>query len=92
MKTTTASNIPSRSRSACRSIRNDRARPDLTGASFGYTMGAEAHLLTKTKSPVMSGTRVAILPSKTLAESPDLLDIVFVPSLAIARRNQGARQ
>jgi cyclohexyl-isocyanide hydratase len=54
---------------------------DLVGPQqvFGYTMGAQVHTLWKTKTPVVSDTGLTFLPSKTLAECPDPVDILFVP-------------
>lgn len=46
---------------------------------FGYTMGAQVHLVWKSKSPVITDTGISILPSKTFAECPDPVDILFVP-------------
>lgn len=54
---------------------------DLVGPQqvFGYTMGAQVHLVWKTRDPVVSDTGISILPTKTFAECPDPLDILFVP-------------
>lgn len=54
---------------------------DLIGPQqvFGYTMGAQVHLIWKTKDPVVTDTGVSIIPTKTLSECPDPVDILFVP-------------
>jgi cyclohexyl-isocyanide hydratase len=54
---------------------------DLVGPQqvFGYTMGTKVHLVWKTKDPVVSDTGLSILPTKTFAECPDPVDILFVP-------------
>jgi cyclohexyl-isocyanide hydratase len=53
---------------------------DLIGPQqvFGYVMGANVHLVAKTKDIVVSDTGVAIQPSKTFADCGNP-DIVFVP-------------
>ncbi len=54
---------------------------DLVGPQqvFGYVMGAHVHLVAKTKDPVVSDTGITIQPSKTFADCPDPVDILFVP-------------
>jgi cyclohexyl-isocyanide hydratase len=54
---------------------------DLVGPQqvFGYMMGARIHLVWKNKTPVMSDTGISILPTMTLAECPETVDILFVP-------------
>lgn len=54
---------------------------DLIGPQqvFGYMMAAHIHLVWKSKDPVVSDTGIAITPTKTLAECPDPVDILFVP-------------
>lgn len=54
---------------------------DLVGPQqvFGYTMGTKVHLVWKTKTPVVSDTGIAITPTMTFAECPDIVDILFVP-------------
>lgn len=54
---------------------------DLIGPQqvFGYLMGAHVHLVAETKDLVVSDTGVAIQPSKTFADCPDPVDILFVP-------------
>ena len=54
---------------------------DLIGPQqvFGYLMGTHVHLVAKTKDLVVSDTGVAIQPSKTFADCPDPVDILFVP-------------
>lgn len=54
---------------------------DLIGPQqvFGYVMGTHVHLVAKTKDPVVSDTGVTIQPSKTFADCPDPVDILFVP-------------
>jgi len=54
---------------------------DLIGPQqvFGYLMGTHVHLVAKTKDLVVSDTGVAIQPSKTFADCPQPVDILFVP-------------
>jgi len=54
---------------------------DLIGPQqvLGYVMGTHVHLVAKTKDLVVSDTGVAIQPSKTFADCPSPLDILFVP-------------
>lgn len=54
---------------------------DLIGPqqTFGYLMGTNVHLVAKTKDPVVSDTGVTIQPSRTFADCPTLVDILFVP-------------
>ncbi len=54
---------------------------DLIGPQqvFGYLMGTHVHLVAKTTDLVVSDTGVAIQPSKTFADCPDPVDVLFVP-------------
>lgn len=54
---------------------------DLIGPQqvFGYVMGTNVHLVAKTKDPVVSDTGVTIQPSKSFADCPDPVDILFIP-------------
>lgn len=54
---------------------------DLVGPQyfFGSLMGATVRLVAKDRSPVMSDTGIAIVPTATLAECPADLDVLFVP-------------
>lgn len=54
---------------------------DLIGPQqiFGYMTGVEIHLVGKSKEAVVSDTGVAIAPTKTFADCPEVLDILFVP-------------
>jgi len=62
---------------------------DLVGPQqvFGYTMGARVHLVWKTKLPVVTDTGLSIVPTKTFAECPDPVDIIFVPGGGLATIN-----
>lgn len=59
---------------------------DLVGPQymFGNLMGATIHLVSKTREPVMSDTRLAIVPNATYADVPADLDILFVPGAGSA--------
>lgn len=46
---------------------------------FAGLMGATVHHIAKTMEPVTSDTKLAILPTLTLAQTPRDLDILFVP-------------
>jgi transcriptional regulator GlxA family with amidase domain len=46
---------------------------------FGNLMGAQIHLVSKTLDPVMSDTKLAIMPNATYDDIPKDLDIFFVP-------------
>jgi len=54
---------------------------DLIGPQqvFGYVMGANVHLVAKTKDVVVSDTQVGIRPSKTFVDCPSAIDIMVVP-------------
>jgi cyclohexyl-isocyanide hydratase len=54
---------------------------DLVGPQYmlGNLMGAKVHLVARTLAPVMSDTGLAIAPTVTLARTPKVLDILFVP-------------
>ena len=54
---------------------------DLVGPQqvFGYMMATKVHLVWKNKSPVVTDTGIAITPTMTFAECPDIVDILFVP-------------
>lgn len=54
---------------------------DLVGPHqvLGFLGGAQIHLLWKSKQPVVSDTGLPIVPTRTLADCPDPLDILFVP-------------
>jgi len=54
---------------------------DLIGPQqvFGYVMGANVHLVAKTKDIVVSDTGVGVLPSRTFADCPSVVDILVVP-------------
>lgn len=54
---------------------------DLIGPQqvFGYTMGAKVHLVWKNREPVVTDTRVSILPTQTFESCPKQIDILFVP-------------
>jgi len=54
---------------------------DLIGPQqvFGYVMGCKVHLVAKTAEFVTSDTGVAIRPTRTFADCPDPVDILFVP-------------
>ena len=62
---------------------------DLIGPQqvFGYTMGCNVHLVAKTAELVTSDTGVSIKPTKTFAECPDPVDILFVPGGGIGTIN-----
>jgi len=51
---------------------------------FGNLMGAEIFLVSKTLNPVMSDTKIAIVPNATFADVPKDLDILFVPGAGSA--------
>ncbi|WP_249728852.1 DJ-1/PfpI family protein [Acidovorax sp. CCYZU-2555] len=46
---------------------------------FAGLMGATVHHVAKTMEPVVSDSRLALMPTATLAECPRDLDILFVP-------------
>jgi len=54
---------------------------DLVGPQYFFAslMGATVHLVSKDRSPVMSDTGLAIVPTTTLDECPRDLDVLFVP-------------
>jgi len=54
---------------------------DLIGPQqvFGYLMGVHVHLVAKSKDLIVSDTGVAIQPTKTFADCPAPVDILFVP-------------
>jgi cyclohexyl-isocyanide hydratase len=54
---------------------------DLVGPQqvFGYMMATKVHLVWKNKSPVITDTGIAITPTMTFAECPDIVDILFLP-------------
>ncbi len=54
---------------------------DLIGPQqvFGYVMGCKVHLVAKTADLVTSDTGVSIKPTKTFADCPDPVDLLFVP-------------
>lgn len=54
---------------------------DLIGPQqvFGYVMSTHVHLVARTKDAVVSDTGVTIQPSKTFADCPNPVDILFVP-------------
>ena len=54
---------------------------DLIGPQqvFGYVMGCKVHMVAKTSEFVTSDTGVSIPPTKTFADCPDPIDILFVP-------------
>jgi cyclohexyl-isocyanide hydratase len=51
---------------------------------FGNLMGAQIHLVSKTLDPVMSDTKLAIMPNATYDDIPKDLDIFFVPGAGSA--------
>jgi cyclohexyl-isocyanide hydratase len=54
---------------------------DLVGPQYMFAslMGAKVHLVAKAKTPVMSDTGMAIVPTATFDQCPKSLDILFVP-------------
>jgi cyclohexyl-isocyanide hydratase len=54
---------------------------DLIGPQqvFGYVMGCKVHLVAKTADLVTSDTGVSMKPTKTFADCPDPVDLLFVP-------------
>lgn len=54
---------------------------DLIGPQYMFAslMGATVHLVAKTREPVVSDTRITIIPSATFEECPKDLDILFAP-------------
>jgi cyclohexyl-isocyanide hydratase len=54
---------------------------DLVGPQYFFAslMGATVHLVAKDRTPVMSDTGLAIMPTATLEECPVDLDVLFVP-------------
>jgi len=54
---------------------------DLIGPQqvFGYVMGCKVHMVAKTSEFVTSDSGVSIRPTKTFADCPDPIDILFVP-------------
>ncbi len=54
---------------------------DLVGPQqvFGYTMGADVHLVWKTREVVTTDTGIPMMPTKTFAECPDPVNLLFVP-------------
>lgn len=59
---------------------------DLVGPQymFGNLMGAHIYLVSKTLEPVMSDTKLAIMPNATYEDVPKDLDIFFVPGAGSA--------
>jgi putative intracellular protease/amidase len=51
---------------------------------FGNLMGAQIYLVSKTLEPVMSDTKLAIMPNATYDDVPKELDIFFVPGAGSA--------
>jgi putative intracellular protease/amidase len=51
---------------------------------FGNLMGAQIYLVSKTLEPVMSDTKLAIMPNATYADVPQDLDIFFIPGAGSA--------
>jgi cyclohexyl-isocyanide hydratase len=54
---------------------------DLVGPQqvFGYTMGMQVHLIWKSTGAIRTDTGLRLLPSKSLADCPAEVDILFVP-------------
>lgn len=54
---------------------------DLVGPQYAFSMleNAQVHLVWKTLDPVTSDTGITVYPTKTIADCPDELEIVFVP-------------
>lgn len=52
---------------------------DLIGPQAVFGLHGETHLVWKNMEPVLSDTRVAVLPTKTFADCPEDLDVLFVP-------------
>jgi len=54
---------------------------DLIGPqqAFGYTMGAKVNLVWKSLDPVVTDTGVKIIPSATFRDTPEQVDLIFVP-------------
>lgn len=54
---------------------------DLVGPQYFFAslMGATVHLVAKHRSPVMTDTGIAVVPTTTLEECPGDLDVLFVP-------------
>jgi cyclohexyl-isocyanide hydratase len=59
---------------------------DLVGPQymFGNLMGAQVQLVSRTLEPVMSDTKLAIVPNATYADVPQNLDILFIPGAGSA--------
>lgn len=59
---------------------------DLVGPQymFGNLMGAKIYLVAQTLEPVMSDTKLAIVPNATFADVPSSLDILFIPGAGSA--------
>jgi cyclohexyl-isocyanide hydratase len=51
---------------------------------FGNLMGAQIHLVSKTLDPVMSDTKLAIVPNATYQDVPKELDVFFIPGAGSA--------
>lgn len=53
---------------------------DLIGPQTALSLGmAEIHLVWKSKTPVSTDVNIPIMPTKTFAEAPKDLDVLFVP-------------
>lgn len=54
---------------------------DLVGPQYAFSMleNVQVHLVWKTLDPVTSDTGITVHPTKTIADCPDNLEIVFVP-------------
>ena len=54
---------------------------DLVGPQYAFSMleNVQVHLVWKTLDPVTSDTGITVHPTKTIADCPDQLEIVFVP-------------
>lgn len=54
---------------------------DLIGPQYAFSslMGATVHLVAASREPIMSDTKLAIVPTTTFSECPKKLDILFVP-------------
>lgn len=54
---------------------------DLVGPQYAFacTLGAKVHLVGKTRDPVMTDTKFAILPTMTFDEAPADAAVLFVP-------------
>ena len=52
---------------------------DLAGPQTAFGLNGQTHLLWKTLDPVPTDMGVSMNPTKTFAEAPDNLDVLFVP-------------